>query len=402
MTISDAPGPGPLEGLRVIDLSTMIAGSILSAWLGDFGAEVVKVEHPEGGDPLRKLGSDESGGGWWDVMNRNKRGITLKLSDPEGAGLLRRLVAGADVVVENFRPGTLERWDLGYEQLSAANPALVLTRVSGFGQTGPNRLLPAYGTLLEGYSGFALTLGEEGDPPVLPPYGLGDHVAASFGAFGTVMAVMEARRSGQGQVVDVSLYEPLLALLGPLPELTRLAGAAPARTGNRTSNAAPRNSYATKDGWIVLSAATDRLFANLMEAIGRPELATDPRFATNQARLANVAELDAAIEAWTRDRTRAEVVELLGAAGAPVGAVNDLADVLADAHVAARRSLRTATTATGGEVLVQAPVPRLSRTPGEHRRPAPVLSGSTDEVLSGELGLDADEIARLRAAGVVR
>ena len=393
-------GPGALVGVRVLDLSTMIAGSVSAAWLGDFGADVVKVEHPRGGDPLRAL-QQGANSRWWEVVNRNKRSITLDLSSEPGAGLVRRLAAGFDVVVENFRPGTLERWNLGYATLSRGNRKLVLTRLSGFGQDGPESRRPAYGTLLEAFSGFSLTLGEPGAPPVLPPYGLGDHVAAVFGAYGTALALLEAQRSGIGQVVDVSIYEPLLALLGPLSTQAWESGEAPPRTGNRTMNAAPRNSYRTADGWVVISAATPRLFAAVMVAIGRPEAVDDPRFATNAARLEHVEQLDELIEAWTSQRTRDDVVATLQDAGAPVGPVLDLNEVVGDVHVLARRSFVQVQSQSGGLVLEPAPVPRLARTPGAIQRSAPLLGQHTDEVLKAEVSLSDDELARYRAIGAV-
>ena len=367
--------PPPLAGLRVLDLSTVVAGPVIARNLGDFGAEVIKVEHPVHGDSSRALGFDVDGQSlWWKTVNRNKLPITLDLSRPRGAELCRELAKRSDVLVENFRPGTLERWGLSPDVLLADNPDLVITRVSGFGQDGPYAGRPGFGTLAESMSGFAGTHGDEGGPPQLPAIALADEAAGVFGTMATLVALLNRERNGGGQVVDVSLYEPLFAMLGPLPALYDLTGQESPRLGNRMPFTAPRGAYRTADGkWLGVSGTSPAVAHRILAAIGRPELAEDPRFATNDARLRHAEELDALIAHWVGEHTLEESLAAFQAADAAAAPIYRMADV----------------------------VPRLSRTPGRVRWAGGAMGAANTAVYTGLLGLSEAELAELRAAGVL-
>ncbi|WNV76184.1 CaiB/BaiF CoA-transferase family protein [Geodermatophilus sp. DSM 44513] len=390
-----------LAGLRVLDVSTLFAGPLAATMLGDFGADVVKVEHPRG-DPVRHHGASKDGVGLWGkVVGRNKRGITLYLGSPAGQDVFRRLVATADVVIENFRPGTLERWGLGYDELSRINPGLVLVRVTGFGQFGPYAGRPGFGTLAEAMSGFAAITGEPDGPPTLPPFGLADGISALAAAFATMTALRARDASGRGQVVDLAIIEPILTLLGPQPTVYDALGEVQPRTGNRSANNAPRNTYRTRDGrWVAVSTSAQSIAERVVRLVGRPDFVDEPWFASGAERAEHADELDEAVGRWIADRDRDEVVRAFEDAQAAVAPVYDVRDVLADPQFAALGSLVRVPDPELGSVLMQNVLFRLSDTPGTIRTAGPVLGQHTEEVL-GELGLDADAVAELRRQGAV-
>lgn len=393
--------PGALAGLRVIDCSRLIAGGVLCTVLADHGADVVKVENPRGGDPLRTWLRDR-GELWWKVYARGKRSITLNLGDPRGQALLRRLAHGADVLVENFVPGTFERWGLGPDVLSADNPRLVFARVSGWGQDGPYRHRPGFGTMVEAMSGFAATTGPADGPPTLPSFPMADMVAALAGA-ASVLAALRHRDlvSGRGQVVDISLYEPLLAVLGPDAARHALDGTVRTRQGNSSDNASPRNTYRTRDGrWVALSASTPASARALFEGLGLGDLLSDPRFATNDGRVAHNDLVDAALAAAIGTRTLDDMLRLFETTELTACPVYDIADIARDPHVAARGILLDVPDAALGTVRMSAPTPRLAGTPAAVRWTGPPLGAHTEEVLT-EIGVDAAELDALRRDGVV-
>jgi crotonobetainyl-CoA:carnitine CoA-transferase CaiB-like acyl-CoA transferase len=399
-----AETPLPLEGLRVLDLSTVVAGPVIARNLADFGAEVIKVEHPEHGDSSRALGYKVRGESlWWKTVNRNKLPITLNLAHPRGAELCRELARRSDVLVENFRPGTLERWGIGPDVLLADNPGLVVTRVSGFGQDGPYAGRPGFGTLAESLSGFAGTHGDEGGPPQLPAIALADEAAGIWGTMATLVALLHRERNGgQGQIVDVSLYEPLFAMLGPLPALYDLTGQESPRLGNRMPFTAPRGAYLTADGkWIGVSGTSPAVAHRILAAVGRPELVEDPRFATNDARLEHAEELDAIIAAWVAGHSLDEALAAVAAADAAAAPIYRMADVFADPHFAARGTITRVPDDDLGEIAMADVVPRLSASPGRVRWAGGALGAANEQVYGGLLGLSASQLADLRAAGVV-
>ncbi|OAE56787.1 CoA transferase [Achromobacter mucicolens] len=392
---------GPLTGVRVIDLSRLVAGNMLSMQLADFGAEVIKVESAREGDTLRHwredLGDGASLDAWWQVYGRNKKSLALDLRDPDAIGLLRRLAAGAQVLIESFRPGTLEAMGLAPASLHEFNRRLVIVRVSGWGQTGPYRDLPGFGSLLEGFCGFARKHAID-DVPRLPNMALADMVAGLAGAFATMAAVREVEvRGGQGQVVDLSLLEPMLAIMGP--DVT--AYAATGRiAGPSVKIASPRGVYQCKDGgWVALSGSTDAMARRVLQAIGRVDLAEEPRFATNAARLANDAELDALIADAVARLNRDECLAHLRAQGVTAGPIYDAAELAADSHVV-DRACYVRPSGAGG-TLMQNVMPRLANTPGRIRHGAPLLGEHTVQVLR-DVGLDDVQIEELSARGAIK
>jgi len=393
-----------MSGLRVIDASSIFAGPIIATTLGDFGADVIKIEHPTG-DSLRKVGFRKKGVPlWWKVVSRNKRCITLNFGTPDGQALLKRLVEGADVLVENFRPGTMERWGLGYDVLSAINPRLVMVRVTGFGQTGPYRERPGFGTGAEAMSGFAHITGEADGPPTLPPFGLADGVAAYHGVFATMFALYErdAKGSGKGQVVDLSIYEPLFSLLGYQPTLFDQLGVVQGRTGNRSLNNAPRNAYRTSDGrWVALSTAAPSIVKRVLRLCGGDAAADDPRFATSEGRVTHIDEVDGIVARWIAARPLAEVLAAFEAAEAAIAPVYDIGQIFEDPQYLARPSIVTVPDAELGPIRMQNVFPFLSRTPGRIRHAGPKLGQHNEEIFCGELGLAREELDRLRDAGVI-
>jgi crotonobetainyl-CoA:carnitine CoA-transferase CaiB-like acyl-CoA transferase len=392
----------PLDGLRVIELATLFAGPLAATFLGDFGAEVVKVEHPRKPDPSRTHGASKDGIGlWWKTIGRNKRTMTLDLSHPAGAETLLELVRQADVVIENFRPGTLERWGLGYDELAAANPGLILARVTGFGQFGPYSARPGFGTLAEAMSGFAALTGEPDGPPILPPFGLADGIAALATAYAVLAAVQARQATGRGQVVDLAIIEPILALLGPQITAYDQLGTVQPRTGNRSVNNAPRNLYKTADDrWVAVSTSSQSIAERVVRLVGRPELIEQPWFRTGRERAAHADVLDDAVGGWIGAHTLAETVKEFEAAQAAVAPVYDVRDIMADPQYAALGTVTTVDDDDLGPIRMQNLLFRLSQTPGEIRWTGRRHGQDTDEVLAA-LGLSADRIAALRAEGAV-
>lgn len=391
-----------LDGLRVLDLATLFAGPMAATLLGDFGAEVIKVEHPGRPDPSRGHGPAKDGVGlWWKVVGRNKRAITLDLSRPGGRATLLRLAATADVVIENFRPGTLEKWDLGWAELSAANPRLVLARVTAFGQFGPYAHRPGFGTLAEAMSGFAALTGEPDAPPVLPPFGLADSVAGLTTAYAVLTALAARERTGIGQVVDMAIIEPILSVLGPHATWYDQLGYVQQRTGNRSANNAPRNTYRTADGtWVAVSTSAQSVAERVMRLVGRPELIEEPWFATGAQRAAHAEVLDAAVGSWIAGRTRTEVLAAFEKAEAAVAPVQDVRDVFEDPQYQALNTVTTVPDPELGPLRLQNVLFRLSATPGAIRWAGRPHGADTDAVLA-ELGLAPADIAALRAEGAL-
>jgi crotonobetainyl-CoA:carnitine CoA-transferase CaiB-like acyl-CoA transferase len=392
----------PLHGIRVVEAATLFAAPIAGMLLGDYGADVIKIEHPQRPDPARGHGPSKDGIGlWFKTLGRNKRLITLDLSQPDGRELFLRLAERSDVVLENFRPGTLERWGLGWDELSAVNPQLVLARVSGFGQTGPYAGRPGFGTLAEAMSGFAALNGEPEGPPLLPPLALADGVAAFATAFAIMVALRASEETGRGQVVDTSLVEPLLTLLGPQVTAYDLLGTLQERTGNRSSHNAPRNVYRTADdAWVAVSASATSIAERVLRLVGRDDLAAQPWFATGAGRAAHVDEIDAAVAAWIGARSRAEVLAAFEAAEAAIAPIYDARDLLADPQLAAIDAIVSIDDDDLGAIKMTNMISRLSETPGGIERTGGAHGADTAEVLA-ELGVDDAELERLRAAGVV-
>ncbi len=400
MTPFEPQAACPLDDVRVLDLSRLVAGNILTHILGDFGAEVIKVE-PPGGDPLRAW-RVKGVATHWKTYARNKRSVGLNLRTAPGRALVLRLVPKAQVLVENFRPGTLEEMGLAPQILFEHNPRLVVVRISGWGQTGPYRKKPGFGTLVEGFSGLAAMTGFPDREPVLPPFHLADSVAGIYGAAATLIALREVEvNGGAGQVIDLSLLEPLLAILGPQAANFALTGRTKQRTGSRSTTAAPRNVYRTRDGeWLCLSASIQAMAERVFRAIGRADLAADPRYATNAARVEHGAELDAIIGAFIGERTLAENLALFERAEVTLGPIYDISGILRDPHVRERGVIVELPDDEMTRLPVHAVVPRLSKTPGAIRGTAPRIGEHNWPVLS-ELGLDAAEFRRLVEAGVV-
>ncbi|WP_438315085.1 CaiB/BaiF CoA transferase family protein [Streptomyces sp. HUAS TT3] len=397
-----AGGAGPLAGLRVLDLATLFAGPLAATLLGDFGAEVVKVEHPGRPDPSRGHGPAKDGIGlWWKLLGRNKRTMTLDLSAPGGRDTLLRLAATADVVVENFRPGTLERWGLGWDELSAANPRLVLARVTAFGQQGPYARRPGFGTLAEAMSGFAAITGEPDGPPTLPPFGLADSIAALTCAYAVMTALAGRDRTGRGQVVDLAIIEPILTVLGPHPLWYDQLGYVQPRTGNRSVNNAPRNTYRSADGrWLAVSTSAQSVAERVLRLVGRPELAAEPWFASGSDRAAHAPVLDAAVGDWIARHKADDVVAAFEEAEAAIARVYDVRDVLADPQFAALDSVTEVEDPELGPLRMQNVLFRLSETPGGIRWAGRPHGADTDAVLT-ELGLTGAEISALRMEGAL-
>ncbi|MGW2424616.1 CaiB/BaiF CoA transferase family protein [Streptomyces sp. NPDC001709] len=394
--------PPPLTGLRVLDLATLFAGPLAATLLGDFGAEVIKVEHPDRPDPSRGHGPAKHGIGlWWKVLGRNKRTITLDLSTPGGRATLLRLAATTDVVIENFRPGTLERWELGWAELAAANPRLVLARVTAFGQFGPYAHRPGFGTLAEAMSGFAAITGEPDSPPTLPPFGLADSVAGLATAYAVLTALAARERTGAGQVVDMAIIEPILSVLGPHLTWYDQLGYVQERTGNRSANNAPRNTYRTADGlWVAVSTSAQSVAERVMRLVGRPELIEEPWFATGADRAAHTDVLDEAVGSWIAARTRAEVLAAFEKAEAAAAPVQDVRDVLADPQYQALNTVTTVDDPELGPLRMQNVLFRLSSTPGAIRWAGRPHGADTEAVLT-ELGLTPADIAALRTGGAL-
>jgi len=391
---------GALDDLTVVDASTLFAGPMAAMHLGDLGARVIKVEHPRRPDPARGHGPQRDGHNlWWKTLGRNKETARIDLSSRGGQGAFRRLCSHADVVIENFRPDTLERWGFGYEKLSADNPGLVLARVTGFGQIGPYRRRPGFGTLAEAMSGFAASTGEPGGPPTLPPFGLADGIASLATVFAIMSALHERERSRKGQVVDLAIVEPIMAMLGP--QITRwdqLQTLQP-RLGNRSSNNAPRNTYRTSDGsWVAVSTSAQAIADRVMHLVGRPELVDEPWFASGHTRAEHADELDEAVGSWIAERTRDEVVRSFEEAEAAVAPIYTAQDIVEDPQLQALGTIHRIDDEDLGPMRMQGPLFRLDRTPPQIRHTGRAPGADTDAVLGG-LGYSSADLARMRETG---
>lgn len=393
----------PLDGLRVIDASTLFAGPMAAMHLGDMGAEVIKVEHPDRPDPARGHGPSKNGQNlWWKTLGRNKRTIAIDLHTSGGRAAFLRLAATADVIVENFRPGTLESWGLDYAALSAENPGLVLARVTGFGQIGPYRRRPGFGTLAEAMSGFAASTGEPDGPPTLPPFGLADGIASLATAYAIMTALHARERDGEGQEIDVAIIEPILAMLGP--QITRWdqLGTVQPRTGNRSVNNAPRNTYRTADGsWVAVSTSAQSIADRVVTLVGREELASEPWFASGATRAEHADLLDEAVGSWIARHTREEVVAAFESADAAVAPIYDPSDIVTDPQFLALGTVHRIHDDDLGTIAMQGPLFRLSRDESHIAFTGRDHGADTDAVLR-ELGYPDETIAALRADGSIR
>ena len=397
-----SPSTGPLAGLKVLELGQLIAGPFAAKTLGDFGADVVKIEPPGAGDPLRQWRLMKDGTSvWWQVQSRNKQSLALDLKQPAAQDIVRQLAAESDVLIENFRPGALENWGLGPDDLLALNPRLIMLRVSGYGQTGPYRDRPGFGVVGEAMGGIRHLTAEPGRVPVRVGISLGDTLAALHGVIGILLALHERQTSGRGQVIDVALYEAMFNCMESLlPEYSAF-GAVRGPAGSALPGIAPSNAYLCKDGGYALIAGNgDSIFKRLMAEIGRDDLAQDQALKDNTGRVARVAEIDGVIGQWTAQHTVDEVLAALDRASVPAGRIYTVADIAHDPHYQARGMLQTVHMDDGGDLMVPGIVPKLSRTPGGHRRNAPGIGQDSDAVLSG-MGLTAAQIQALREQGIV-
>ena len=393
----------PLDGLRVIDVSTILAGPLCCQLLGDYGADVVKIEHPDRGDNMRGHGHSKNGVPlWWKEISRNKRTVALDLKAESGAEVFRRLAATADVVVENFRPGTLERWGIGPEVLQKDNPGLVLVRLTGFGQTGPYASRAGFGTLAEAMSGFADATGDPDGPPTLPAFGLADTICGIAASSATLMALRHRDRTGRGQVVDMNILQPIMTAVGPAPTVYQQLGVIESRHGNRSTNNAPRNTYRTADDkWVAVSTSAQRIAERVMELVGHPEVIHEEWFRTGHGRVQHVDMLDAYVGDWIAARSREEVLDAFTEAGAAIAAVYNARDIVEDPHVRETEMLIEVDDEDLGPVLQHNVMWRLSDSPGRIRFTGRALGQDTDEVL-GELGYSASEIEELKKSEAVR
>ena len=395
---------GPLSGIRVLELGQLIAAPFATKLLAEFGAEVIKVEAPEGGDPLRtwrKMHGDTSL--WWYLQSRNKKSIAVNLKTPDGLDIVKRLAASADVVVENFRPGGLEKLGLGWDVLSALNPNLTMVRISGYGQTGPYRDRPGFGAIGEAMGGLRYTTGSPDSPPARVGVSIGDTLASLHGVIGALMSILNVKvNGGAGQVVDVSLVESVFNVMESLVPEYDLLGEIRTRTGGALPGITPSNTYPTQDGgYVVIAGNSDPIFRRLMKAIGRPDLAEDPRMRSNDGRSQHAAMLDGVIGDWSKARSVDDALAALDAADVPAGRIYSVADIVADPHYQARDMILEAELPGGTQVKMPGIVPKLSGTPGAVRWQGPALGAHTDSVLA-DLGRDPETIERLRREGVVQ
>ena len=391
-----------LAGLKVLELGQLIAGPFAAKTLADFGAEVIKVEAPGSGDPLRKWRMLKDGTSvWWQVQSRNKRSLALDLRTAEGQGIVRQLAQEADILIENFRPGAMEGWGLAPDNLIAQNPKLIVLRISGYGQTGPYRNRPGFGVIGEAMGGLRHLTAEPGRVPVRVGVSIGDTLSALHGVIGILLALQHRHMSGKGQVIDVALYESVFNCMESLlPEYSAF-GAVRGPAGSALPGIAPTNAYRCKDGAYALIAGNgDSIFKRLMTLIGRTDLANDPMLGDNAGRVARVEEIDQAIEAWTRQQSVEDVLQALESMSVPAGKIYSIADIASDPHYAARGMLQEITLADGSDLKVPGVVPKLSATPGQHRRNAPNLGQDTDDILK-EMGLNSEQIQKLKASGIV-
>jgi crotonobetainyl-CoA:carnitine CoA-transferase CaiB-like acyl-CoA transferase len=395
-----APGELPLAGVRVVDISNFLAAPMCSMFLADFGAEVIKVERPRSGDEIRYWGNNKNGVGlYFKVINRGKKAVTADLRTPFGAEVVKRLAKEADILVENYRTGTLEKWGIGPEVLMAINPGLIIVRVTGFGQTGPHRLRPGFGTLAEAYAGYAHITGYPDRPPLLPGFGLADSTTGLMAAYLASVALHEKRRSGRGQIVDLAIYETLLTLLGPQVVNYDQLGLVQERSGSRLPFTAPRNTYCARDGkWVSIAGSAQSIFERICAALEVPELVHDPRFADNRLRLTNAAELDVELQRAIERFDLDDLLERFIKHEAAIAPVNDIEAIMNDPHVAARENIvAVEDDELGGPLRMQNVVGKFSRTPGTIRHSGPRLGEHNYEVLVGMLGFDEAEV---RAQGI--
>ena len=403
MTTPAQPRSGPLAGLRVLELGTLLAGPFCGQLLGDFGAEVIKIEPPNQGDPMRVWGREKAGGKslWWPVVARNKKAITLDLRQAEGQALLKELVKQSDFLLENFRPGTMEKWGLGWSELSAINPRLIMIRVSGFGQTGPYSRQAGFGAIGEAMGGLRYVVGDPSTPPSRMGISIGDSLAATFACIGALSALHHRERTGRGQVVDSAIYEAVLNMMESLITEFDKVGYIRERTGAILPNVAPSNVYKTGDGMVLIAANQDTVFSRLAEAMGQPGLAQDPKYSTHGARGAHQVELDALVEQWTQTLTTRQVLDLMDQFGVPAGLIYRAPDMLDDPHFQARNAIVSVPHPDFGELKMQNVAPKLSETPGSIRSPSPSLGQHNDEVYRELLGLTEERYAELKSAKVI-
>ena len=401
MTEKKAP---PLKGLRVIDAATVIAGPTIGMLMGDFGADVIKVEHPRG-DVLRETGQKKDGVGlWFKMANRNKRCITLNFSHAKGQALFKELIKNTDVLIENFRTGTMEKWGLGWEDLKKINPRLGMVRVTGFGQTGPYKNRPGFGTIAEAFSGFASITGVPDGPPTLPNFGLADGVAAAYGTFAAMFALYhrDAQGSGEGQYIDLSIYEPLFQVMGPQPMEYDQLGVVQQRWGNRSKNNAPRNTYQSKDGhWVAISTNSPAIVTRVLTLCGGPEVAADPRFQTPQDRVKHIDEIDGIVAGWIAQHDLKTVLEEFEKAEAAIGPAYTIDQIYRDPQYQARNDIIEMDDEDLGKLRMTNAFPFMSETPAEIRHAGPRKGQHTEEILGGELGLSAEELAALKEEGAI-
>ena len=392
---------GPLEGLLVIEMGSLIAGPFCGQLMGDMGADVIKIEAPGDGDPMRQWGQGAKPA-WWRVIGRNKRSLALDLRQPRGQGIARQLAAKADILIENFRPGTLEKWGMSPAVLHAINPRLIIVRVSGYGQTGPYADRAGFGLVGEAMGGWRYLVGEPDRPPARMGISIGDTLAASYGCMGALAALHHRERTGRGQVVDSALYESVLQVTESLLADYGASGHMRSRSGSILPGIAPSNAYPCSDGDIVIGANQDKVFARFAETIGKPEWAEDPRFKTHHARGERQIELDGLISDWTRERTVAQVDKIMSEAGVPAGPIYRPDQMLNDPQFVARNAIHWEEHPTLGRIPMQNVFPKLSETPGVVRRPAPDAVGQhSDEILLSILGFDSEGLAQLRSDAVI-